>query len=237
MYHSVGVPGGYDNISETEFRQHLQWLKETYSVVPLAEIQSNSSAEKRVAITVDDGLASFYEAIVPICRALDVPVTVFIPTIAVESVDGIETEDVLEAQLETPERFMTIEEIQTVADDPLVTVGAHTWTHRPLSTVTSPDELNLEILEGTERLESIVGTKINQFAYPYNDWCREAHEIVRERFSHAVQGRGLHTLITPYTSPQQLSRINGAMPTEHLPVALHDISTYYRLGAKALSIR
>ena len=37
-YHSVGVDGGYDNVSVANFRKQVAWLHEQYNVVELSEL-------------------------------------------------------------------------------------------------------------------------------------------------------------------------------------------------------
>lgn len=235
-YHSIGVSGGYDSIGEEMLADHFAWLRENYNVVPLHEIQSDPTGTKRITVTVDDGLTSFAESILPCCRTYNIPVTVFVPTIAVSPAPGTDAQNVIRDRMETPEAFMSIEQLQTVATDPLVTIGAHTWTHQSLATCTDPEMLQFEIVEAADELESVLGTSIDSFAYPFNDWGEAAHEFVTERFSQAVHGRGRQTFITPFTSPHRLPRMGAAHPTKRLELAVHDVSTLYHLSARTLPL-
>lgn len=234
MYHSVGVPEGYDSVAPEVLSDHFAWLRDHYTVVPLEAIQSNADDPKRVAVTVDDGLASFGESILPCCRRYDIPVTVFVPTIAVSPAPGIDAQTVRRDRMETPEQFMTVDQLRSIAADPLVTIGAHTWTHRSLANCINEETLHFEIVEAADELASVLDVSIDQFAYPYNDWGEAAHAFVTDRFSQAVHGRGRQSLITPFTSPHRLPRMSAAHSPSRLALAVHDISTLYYLGATTL---
>ena len=77
---------------------------------------------------------------------------------------------------------LTWEEIKTLSDDPLCTIGAHTVNHFPLSRL-SEEQLKFEIQYSKERIESFINKTVNHFAYPFGKQ-REASirefEMVKE---------------------------------------------------------
>lgn len=64
--------------------------------------------------------------------------------------------------------FMTPSEVQKLAQDPRITIGAHTVDHHPLARLGDADAAD-EIARGRARLVEITGRPIDLFAYPYGD--------------------------------------------------------------------
>jgi peptidoglycan/xylan/chitin deacetylase (PgdA/CDA1 family) len=60
------------------------------------------------------------------------------------------------------------DELRDFAQDPLVTIGAHTRRHLALAKL-SLSEARLEMEEGARRLESELGRPIRHFSFPYGD--------------------------------------------------------------------
>ena len=91
MYHRIMLPskaiqsGMY--VTPDTFNQHLQFLKERFTVISLKELSANligkrdSSFEKPVCvITFDDGWKDFYDHAFPLLCKYSLPATVFLPT-------------------------------------------------------------------------------------------------------------------------------------------------------------
>lgn len=66
-------------------------------------------------------------------------------------------------------RAMTRAEVHYLAKDGLVEIGAHTVTH-PLLTALGPEVCHREIVQSKASCETILGTKIAGFAYPYGEF-------------------------------------------------------------------
>lgn len=63
-------------------------------------------------------------------------------------------------------RMLTESEVQELAKGGLVEVGAHSINHPVLSSISQPEQ-ELEIHQSRKKLESILGTSVTSFAYPY----------------------------------------------------------------------
>ncbi|MGB3512084.1 MAG: polysaccharide deacetylase family protein [Microcoleaceae cyanobacterium] len=63
-------------------------------------------------------------------------------------------------------RALTETEVQQLAKDGLVEVGAHSINHPVLSSISQPEQ-ELEIHQSRKKLESILGHSVTSFAYPY----------------------------------------------------------------------
>jgi peptidoglycan/xylan/chitin deacetylase (PgdA/CDA1 family) len=82
--------------------------------------------------------------------------------------------------------FMTWKELQELARDPLVQIGAHTLTHRSLQQLTE-NEAGDEIERSRNILEEKLGVKVEHFAYPFGNCGQREFRLVRDlRFKTAV---------------------------------------------------
>jgi peptidoglycan/xylan/chitin deacetylase (PgdA/CDA1 family) len=66
------------------------------------------------------------------------------------------------------ELCMSWDELKAFANDPLVTIGAHTITHPNLAKQSEPVALN-ELRSSRERIEAALGRPVLHLAYPYGD--------------------------------------------------------------------
>ena len=67
-----------------------------------------------------------------------------------------------------PDLCMNWDELKPFADDPLVTIGAHTITHCNLAKQTEPVAVH-EMTAGRERIEAALRRPVVHLAYPYGD--------------------------------------------------------------------
>jgi len=61
---------------------------------------------------------------------------------------------------------LSIKELIKLSASPWITIGAHTITHTPLSSLSLEQQQN-EIMKSTTDLESLIGKKIQVFSYPF----------------------------------------------------------------------
>jgi peptidoglycan/xylan/chitin deacetylase (PgdA/CDA1 family) len=76
-------------------------------------------------------------------------------------------------------RPMTLEEARAFVDDRLIAIGAHTVTHPSLPELDSLAQIR-EIVASKEACESLLGGKINAFAYPFGDLDAGVRAVVAE---------------------------------------------------------
>ncbi len=72
----------------------------------------------------------------------------------------------VDARKTTDEAIMTWEEARTLAQDPLVTIGAHTESHCQLS-VLPQAEAKEEMLGSKQKIEAALDREVRHFAYPF----------------------------------------------------------------------
>lgn len=85
---------------------------------------------------------------------------------------------------------LTWDQIRNLSNDPLVTIGAHTITHCPLSNV-QYSKAKFEILESRSIIESNTGNKIDHFSYPFG-----SKEEVRSDVFDIVNNNRFKTAVT-----------------------------------------
>ena len=90
-------------------------------------------------------------------------------------------------------RTMTHSELASLAQCPLVEIGAHTATHPALSML-PPHQQDAEIRDGKIRLEQMIGRETNSFAYPYGSLTS-----FNDTTSRLVQAAGFSLACTTFT--------------------------------------
>lgn len=74
-------------------------------------------------------------------------------------------------------RMMSARQVEELASDPLVEIGAHTDTHPYLTTV-SDAALEQEMDRSTQKLEEVIGRRVRTFAYPAGKYGQREIERV-----------------------------------------------------------
>lgn len=162
-WHSIDPSGSPVSVPEPSFREHVAWLASGAArVVPLARILDGPEGEDAVALTFDDGLASFGAVAAPLLAAAGLPVTVFVVADRVGSTS---------AWTNPPDPAMPVfdllswDELGALAQGG-VELGAHTLTHPDLTGL-PPAESEREIVGSAARIEAETGVRPRAFAYPY----------------------------------------------------------------------
>ncbi len=108
-------------------------------------------------------------------------------------------------------RSMTVDELKTLAGSSWVTIGAHTVTHTPLSTLPVMEQRD-EIRESRRQLGLFLGMEIKVFSYPFGtikDYDKHSVRICREvgfvKAASNFPGQA-HRWTDPFQLPRQLVR-------------------------------
>jgi peptidoglycan/xylan/chitin deacetylase (PgdA/CDA1 family) len=201
-YHSVDPSGSAVSVSPEAFARHVEWMvggrqggkarraggqagrregERVPRVVGLDELMGLGDDEDAVALTFDDGFASFATEAAPRLAEHGLPATVFVVTDRVgrdnawndRAAPGIPTLPLLdwEALGRLAERG--------------VAIGSHTRTHPRLSAL-GRAELTDQLEESAATIERRLGRRPTWFAYPYGDLSAEVAEATRARYQGAV---------------------------------------------------
>ncbi|MGH6689746.1 MAG: polysaccharide deacetylase family protein [Gammaproteobacteria bacterium] len=102
-------------------------------------------------------------------------------------------------------RFLSPDELRSLAARELIEIGGHTATHPKLSRLSADDQRD-EITRGKLALEGALARPITSFAYPYGDHGPETPSIVRQAgFSLACTTR--HAAVRLGSDPFRLPRV------------------------------
>lgn len=101
--------------------------------------------------------------------------------------------------------IMTWDEIRALNEDPLVTIGAHTMSHRAVAKL-SEDDARAEISDSVKRIEAELGGTCSHFSFPYGD-----SESAGERDFKLARELGLRTAVT--TIKDVVQDIHKELPT------------------------
>jgi len=136
------------------------------------------SIPKYVAITFDDGVITQYDVIKNIVEKYRIPVTLFLET----DTAGTRIRNVYGAPaLAEPENQHKIRELY---DTGFVEIGSHTVYHQRLTTVDDAT-LDYELVESKEFLESLIGSEVVSFAYPYGVFGAREMMYVKKYYRYA----------------------------------------------------
>ncbi len=163
------------NISAEIFTQQLDYLKENnYQVLSLGEVvRRMTSGEalpvKAAALCVDDAFTSFVEVGMPLLRAYNYPVSLFINTDAVGS-----------------HGYLGWADIKSLQDEG-VEIGNHTATHAYLVEKNAGEEFPAwreriieDIQKAQRQFEKQLDFKPTLFVYPYGEYSQEVVDIVKQ---------------------------------------------------------
>ena len=188
-YHLVG--GGTSSVVDLPmdvFRAQLLELREFADVYSLSDAVQRVEAEihsrrPSVVITFDDGFDNFRTRAWPLLKALEMPCTLYVPVGFVEGLTG--------TPLRGVEGLKPIEwnALRELADDPLLTIGSHSWRHHDLRRL-SADDLRSDLRDSRERLEQCTGKAVEHFCYPQAKWSRSVETHVGAVYRTAVVAGG-----------------------------------------------
>lgn len=205
-YHGVtGDPRIYD-VRPEMFRKQVEYLDDNFTVLTVGEMyrlwDRGELPENPAVLTFDDGLRSTFEA-VDILDERGIDATFYIISgLLGETWEGRDV--------------MTAEEVGAISERGHE-IGAHTVSH-PMMTHFPRQEMRREAELSRQRLEDIVGEKVDSFAYPYGDLDGEVVEIVEDA--------GFQTAVT--TWPSSRPQMDEPLRLPRLGVLRYHDMRYFR---------
>ncbi len=167
FYHRVADdhPNAW-SISLKQFKHQIEWVRERYQIVSLADVQQavdlRQNTEPLVAITFDDGYADNSEAALPWLLQEGLPLTYFVTTGNMSTGEPFPHD----VRAGTPLRPNTPEQIRELAASG-VEIGCHTRTHADLGSGLPDRALRDEIVGSKRDLEDLIGRQVRYFAFPF----------------------------------------------------------------------
>ena len=169
-YHPVPDSG------RERFARQMDVLLKTGKAVGLEDGAPREGKEHCVAVTFDDAYRSVLRNALPELAKRGIPSAIFAQTDYLgERPEWIANE----SHEYLAERVMTREELRSLKDDPLVTIGSHTASH-PRMTRLSEKEAREELAGSKRELEDIMGGEVKFLAYPFGDYNEEVAKWTEE---------------------------------------------------------
>jgi peptidoglycan/xylan/chitin deacetylase (PgdA/CDA1 family) len=202
-YHSVDDSGSVISIDEHTFRRHVRWLSSgQVRVLPLDQLAQASDDRDAIAITFDDGLASFGRIAAPLLLEHGLPVTLFVVTDAVGSSNVWRGKQDSGIPVQSLLGWHELAELSARG----IALGAHTCTHPNLSTLDG-DSIEREIVDSKQRLSRELGVRATSFAYPYGAISSVARDVVAREFQFGCTTR--LAALSPAADPMLLPRLDS----------------------------
>jgi peptidoglycan/xylan/chitin deacetylase (PgdA/CDA1 family) len=216
----AGVILYYHGVSAEQrrsFMRQIQWLANNRSIVPLADIKSRAAQRSGIcSLTFDDAFQNVLLNAVPVLEEARVPAVVFAvagclgrtPTWSIPSTDP-------DAEL----KVMSADELASLPW-PLIEVGSHTYTHRPLAKLPSP-QVHEELERSRQCLEEITRRPVRFLSAPYGS--------VHPQLPTFAEAAGYSLVVT--SSPQPVTSESDIFNLGRIAVSADDWSLEFKLKA------
>ncbi len=167
MYHRFGeskYPS--TNIQLDVFKKQLEIIQnEKIKFIHPSEIEKNiseSKNERKLLLTIDDGLLSFYENAWPILKAKKIPFILFVNTREVGSYN-----------------YMDWAQIKELFNEDFVEIGNHSHSHEYLVDEKS-SFIKDDIIKSMEIFKRKLGKNSIFFSYPFGEYSLEFKKIIKD---------------------------------------------------------
>ena len=123
---------------------------------------SNNKKERKILLTIDDGLQSFYNNAWPILKKNEIPFILFVNTREVGSYN-----------------YMDWNQIKEIHQSEFAEIGNHSHSHEYLVNE-SPEVIRKDIVKSINIFKNKLGTNSKFFSYPFGEYSLEFKEIIKD---------------------------------------------------------
>ena len=204
-YHRFGdSPRDPFCVRRRDFETQMRWLAEERLALSLEDVEELLAGEEdmqgRVLVTIDDGCRSTLTEALPILRDHGIPAVVYVVVGSLGKGRGVDADQ--------PEDYMTWDEIDSLLESGIVTIGSHAVHHRSLGRMEPARALEEAILS-KEILDRRLSTETRSFAYPFGtraDYSKDTRRALAEA-GYTTGFTSQHGCITEGLDPLELPRI------------------------------
>ncbi len=154
------------NIQLNIFKEQLKIIEEMgMEFIHPSKFEKNLSQNKKkrkILLTIDDGLLSFYKNAWPILREKNIPFILFVNTREVGAFN-----------------YMNWDQIKELYNSDNVEIGNHSHSHEYL-VEESPDVIKNDILKSIQIFKEKLGKNSDFFSYPFGEYSIEFQKIIKE---------------------------------------------------------
>lgn len=209
----------YHDISPNElqsFAEQIDYLRERYNFISPSEFELHITAKKildghNLLVTFDDGFLSNREA----AKVLDqrnIKAIFFVVSDFVSLTEDSEAKQFISENIfpnkaidELPEHWsnMNWDDLKALISSGH-TIGAHSCSHKKISSLKSESDINRELIECVEVIEKNLDIKVNHFAFPFGSMesmSKKSLNIATTKFNF------IHTGLRGYNCPDFDSNI------------------------------
>lgn len=150
-------------------RKKLTWVQSRFGFGSLPALLDGPPGDRpQVALTLDDGYASWYDVAAPLLAELSIPAVFFVCSGFV-GISGAAAADFCTRRLRrrTALEPLTRTQLRELAAHPLFEIGSHTVNHPDLGAGSTAGTLDAEIGGDRRRLEDWTGRAVRWFAFPF----------------------------------------------------------------------
>jgi peptidoglycan/xylan/chitin deacetylase (PgdA/CDA1 family) len=147
----------------------------SYGDIVKADDISAPNGRPKTSVTFDDAFQCVFDNALPVLAEFNVPCTIFVPTAKMGRVADWE----MEAYCADKSEVLASEDTIRSTHSSLVNYGAHSDTHPRLSQV-DPERAKNEIFGPKAKLEELLNTKVELFAFPYGDYDERVLRLTTE---------------------------------------------------------
>jgi peptidoglycan/xylan/chitin deacetylase (PgdA/CDA1 family) len=176
-YHSVSDDWCHDlAVTVSSFERQVTGLRRRFS--PLTASQILDGPRKGLHVTFDDAYRDILQ-IAPLLDELEIRPTVFAATGFADEGRPLNVPELIEEANARPQRLATMQwsDLGELTERGWE-IGSHTISHPHLPAL-SDHELERELVESRERIESQLGRPCRLLAYPFGDHDRRVQELAR----------------------------------------------------------
>ncbi len=185
IYHQIDAGLGRQmEVTREAFIAQLDWMEANGEVVDLDTAIARRAAvgaDRQFVLTFDDGYDDFFRHGFPELKERGLPFLLYLTTHPVESQEPLAGGGGAEP--------LTWDQVETMAESGLMTLGAHTHRHVDFRTIGS-DQIAEELDTSNDLIKRRMGIDAEHFAYPWGYWSKQAAAPVAERYSTATLGSG-----------------------------------------------
>lgn len=171
-YHGVlDNPWGISSlfVRVNEFETQMKYLSENgYTPLFVSEISTAKNYEKPIIITFDDGYLDVYTNAFPILKKYNMKANIYMISAWING-----------------EVYMTTDMTKEMNASPFIEVGSHTVDHKSLAYLTN-EQIEQELKQSKEDLESMLNTKIKVLAYPKGSYDNRVINIAKKYYDYAL---------------------------------------------------
>ena len=158
------------------FAKQMRQVRRYGEAIRTDQLGNGKLAGNLVAVTFDDGFASFVRNALPEIDACGIPVTIFVPSGCLGKSPSWEG---VEEALKRDEVIMDAQQVQVLEGHELVTIGSHCISHSNL--VKLEKEAAREEIAGSKRqLEALLGHDIDFVSFPFGSFTEHHVKMARE---------------------------------------------------------